>query len=193
MFFPEPIFFHLLIGESCQPLVLCSLNFLFISYLWSALKELLKRVLSVTCSNCQIHFLPYESFSHFFTPWKLLISLQLLTLKRTKDHLLVNLIGIPQSLYFLTSCQQRTQLTTLWFVEHLSLDSIHFLLSFHPSILSRLFFLILLPYQKQIGLLKLLLITSVTSNFYALKHSEEIKTLIYELYTLPGKYPHCST
>lgn len=143
VFFPEPIFFHLLIGESCQPSVLCSLNFLFISYLWSALKELMKQVLLLTCSNCPIHFLPYESFSHFFTPWKLLISLQFLTLKRTKDHLVVNLIGIPQFLYFLTSCQQLTQRTMLWFLEHFPPDSIHFLLSFYPSILSRLFFLIL--------------------------------------------------
>lgn len=146
VFFPEPTFFHLLIGKSCQPLVLCSLNFLFISYLWSARKELMKWVLSVTCSNCQIHFLPHESFSHFFTPCKLLISLQFLTLKRTKDHLVVNLLGIPQSISFLTSCQQLTQLTTLWFLEHFSLDSIRFCLSFHPSNLSRLFLLMLLSY-----------------------------------------------
>ena len=98
-----------------------------------------------------------------------------------------------QSISFLTSCQQLTQMTTLWFLEHFSLDSIHFCLSFHPSNLSRLFFLMLLSYQKQVGSLKLLLIISVTSNFYSLKHSEEIKTLTYELYTLPGKYPHCLT
>lgn len=132
VFFPEPIF------PSAHWWELPALSSLFFEFSLHQLhhgqhwKRAYEASSLLTCSNCPIHFLPYESFSHFFTPWKLLISLQFLTLKRTKDHLVVNLIGIPQFLYFLTSCQPSPSGPQLWFLEHFPPDSIHFLLSFYP-------------------------------------------------------------